>query len=166
MDSAVAAVVAVLGTLFGSALTYIFQRRTADHVSSLAAAERRRQEGLEAHVAFTGAAVRYRTAALDRWHRYREDPQGEEHRLAHADFHRLRTALIDAQLRMDLLTGDAALRKLANLIVDATGQIHDAATDDDRAARTEAARVALDEFVERAATRLREHGEAQSGPSR
>ncbi|TCC44822.1 hypothetical protein E0H73_45205 [Kribbella pittospori] len=148
----------MLGTLLGSALTYIFQRRTVGHVSALAAAERHRQEGLEAYVAFTGAAVRYRTAALDRWHRYREDPDGEEHRLAHADFHRLRTALIDAQLRMDLVTGDVELRKLADVVVDATGQIHDAATDDDRAARTEAASAALDEFVTRAATRLREQG--------
>lgn len=69
METALAATIAVVGTLMGSALTYLFQRRATEHVSALAVRERARQERLNAYAFFGGAAVRFRVAGLDVWHR-------------------------------------------------------------------------------------------------
>jgi hypothetical protein len=154
MEAGFAAIVAVSGTLLGSALTYLLQRRTAEHASSLAAGERGRQERLDAYAAFAGAAVRYRAAALDRWHRRDEDPSSDRYLAAKAAFYQSRADLIDVQLRMQLVTVDVRLHGRAAEVVALCDEIKEAMPAPDREVRAERARAALRQFVSEASQGL------------
>jgi hypothetical protein len=154
MEAVLAASVAVIGTLLGSIVTYVLQRRTAEHLEEIGRLASSRQELLNAFSAFAGDAVQYRLAELDWWHRHDEDPDGETCRLAKADAYRLRAQLIDAQLRVQLITADGGIRKLASEVVNDVSQIHKATTAEEREASAQVARDLLNEFVNTASALL------------
>ncbi|MER5182012.1 hypothetical protein ABT009_27260 [Streptomyces sp. NPDC002896] len=60
MQVVATSVIAVLGTLLSSALTYVFQRRNAERSEQFARNERLRQERIDAYCAFGGAPADYR----------------------------------------------------------------------------------------------------------
>ncbi|WP_212612706.1 hypothetical protein [Pseudonocardia hierapolitana] len=145
----------MLGTLLGSFLTYQFQWRSIERTQAFTRAERLRQERLDAYSAFAGVAIQYRLALMDRWHRRTEDPDGEEHRLARFESYRLRTSLIEALFRVQLVADDQRVRLAADQVVDELRVIHKAATREEMDARSEAARKAVDQFVETGAVERR-----------
>ena len=162
VEALLTAVIAVLGTLLGSIVTYVFQRRSTERAAAFAYVERQRQERLDSYSGFAGALVRYRQAEVDRWHRWSEDPDGEPHQLAKAETHRRRAEAFDALFRVQLLTDDSEVRQAATDAVDVISEVHRAADLADREVRGKAARDAIDRFVAVAATRLRPAGPVEA----
>ncbi|MDR7311405.1 hypothetical protein J2S40_002463 [Nocardioides luteus] len=94
--------IAILGTLIGSAGTYLIQRSTVRQQSSLAQAETLRRNRLEAFAAYGGALHSYRKARMDRWHvlngSRRADPEPSRD-----EVYALRTVVFDHRIRLRLL---------------------------------------------------------------
>ncbi|MFE0930627.1 hypothetical protein ACFW4O_30810 [Streptomyces mutabilis] len=65
MEAVAASVIAVLGTLLGSGLTYLFQRQTMNRSEQFTRNERLRQERIAAYSAFAGALANYRRGQMD-----------------------------------------------------------------------------------------------------
>ena len=67
MDAVMTSLIAVAGTLLGSLLTYLFQRRTALRTEAAARSERLRQEQLAACAGFAGAITELKRAVMASW---------------------------------------------------------------------------------------------------
>jgi hypothetical protein len=154
METAVVAIIAVIGTLLGSSLTYLFQRQVNEHQSALDIAERARQERLDACAAFGGAGVRFRVAALDLWHRNHEPSSEEARSFAKADYYRLRTEAVDAETRVHLVSPSASLNLLMSDVIETASRIPDATDASDRRDRNTAAKEALSRFIGAASDEL------------
>lgn len=157
METAFAAVIAVTGTLLGAILTYMFQRRANQQLAALGTRERARQERLDAYAAFGGSAVRFRVAGLDLWHRQDEGATDEAVRLAKANYYRLRAELVDAELRVQLVSPVASLHTLMSDVIATAHVVPEATSTEDRRVRSTAAKAALTRFVAAASAELRQH---------
>ena len=73
MEVIATSLIAVLGTLLGSAATFLIQRSTIAQQERLNHAERLRQDRVDAFTIFGGALVNYRKTRMDRWHSARGD---------------------------------------------------------------------------------------------
>ncbi|TDW22669.1 hypothetical protein EV650_1507 [Kribbella kalugense] len=156
METAFAAIIAVAGTLLGATLTYIFQRRANQQLAAIGSRERARQERLDAYAAFGGSAVRFRVSGLNLWHRHDEGASDEAVRLATADYYRLRAELVDAELRVQLVSPVAGLHALMSDVIAMAHVVPEATSVDDRRARSTAAKAALSRFVAAASAELRQ----------
>jgi len=145
-----AALIAVLGTLFGSVVTLYFQRKATDRAAVFASAERLRQDRLHAYNTFATAAIRCRQSEMDRWNRWREDSAGEPHRAARMESYRARDALREALLQVKLVTRDAELHNLGAVVIEHMVKVHDAQDMDAFVLRKAESSTALDGFIERA----------------
>lgn len=67
MDAVMTSLIAVAGTLLGSLLTYLFQRRTALRTEAAARSERLRQDQLAACAGFAGAITELKRAVMASW---------------------------------------------------------------------------------------------------
>ncbi|MFF4838378.1 hypothetical protein [Streptomyces sp. NPDC001315] len=70
--------VAVLGTIVGSVVTYIFQRKTAERSERFARDEWLLQQRMDTYSAFSEVLMDFRGAQYNRWYRLRDDPNGED----------------------------------------------------------------------------------------
>ncbi|WP_030935430.1 hypothetical protein [Streptomyces sp. NRRL S-646] len=104
MEVVATSVIAVFGTLLGSALTYVFQRRTADRAQQFTRNERLRQERIEAYCAFAGALANYRRGQMDLWFARRDRLPESELRDLRREEQALRAAALEAMFRVELLT--------------------------------------------------------------
>jgi hypothetical protein len=75
MQQVLTSVVAVVGTLLGSYLTYLFQRRMAERTGLQSRRERRRQEFAEAVAVYASTATALRRAEFDRGKKPSATPQ-------------------------------------------------------------------------------------------
>lgn len=67
MQGLLASVIAVVGTLLGSAVTYVFQRVNAGRVETFARDERLRQERIAAYSGFAEAITELRQGVISLW---------------------------------------------------------------------------------------------------
>ncbi|MFG2820283.1 hypothetical protein ACGFX4_12730 [Kitasatospora sp. NPDC048365] len=156
METVLASLVAVLGTLVGSFSTYLFQRRTARHGEEAARAELRRQERLTACSEFAAAATELKRGLITAWFRRRDGARDEDaHRAAQADSDRLGAAAETARFRLLLAADDPELHRLADQALAVTGRIHRAADRAEVIAVERDFEAALGTFVTAAAARLR-----------
>ncbi|MER7043352.1 hypothetical protein [Streptomyces jumonjinensis] len=149
------AVIAVIGTLLGSVVTHVFQRRTTERTAALTRAEQLRQERISAYSAFAGALVDYRRGQNDRWHRARETPGTAAAEDARIESYRLRSSAHQALIRVQLVCDDSQALELASAAFEVTNCMHEAPDDDDRSRRSEQARETLSEFIGAAAPSVR-----------
>ncbi|BAU82440.1 hypothetical protein SLA_1501 [Streptomyces laurentii] len=150
-----AALIAVLGTLLGAAVTHWFQGRAADRGAALARSEQLRQERIAAYSAFAGAVVDYRQHQNDRWFRAHLEPGPAEAERSRYASYQQRTAARQALFRVQLICDDPRTRALADDAFASTHCLHEATDDDDRTRRSEVAKAALARFVEAAAPSVR-----------
>ncbi|MEU5399343.1 hypothetical protein ABZ348_08600 [Streptomyces sp. NPDC005963] len=149
------AVIAVIGTLLGSMVTHVFQRRTTELTAELTRAEQLRQERISAYSAFAGALVDYRRGQNDRWHRAQETPGSSTAEEARIDSYRLRSSAHQAWIRVQLVCDDPKALELAAAAFEVTNCMHEAPDEDDRSQRSEQARETLSEFIGAAAPSVR-----------
>ncbi|HZM77812.1 MAG TPA: hypothetical protein VFC19_19005 [Candidatus Limnocylindrales bacterium] len=74
MDAVFASLIAVVGTLLGSAITFLFQQRTAERNESFARSQRLRSERLAIYSAFAAVLTEHRNALVKVWHLQQRDP--------------------------------------------------------------------------------------------
>ena len=153
-----ASAIAVLGTLLGSGLTYVFQRLTLKRTVAETRSEKRREEFANAVVAYASAATALRRAEFDRAKKRLEravDPDREE---ARQETYRLRAEAQSAYYLVRLLANpdtDADLVREAENVIERLGLITSGPKSLEQVrARSKDATEALDKVVDRANRRL------------
>lgn len=129
MESVLAGVVAVVGTLIGSLSTYLFQRRTVERAEAVARQERLRQERLDAYTGYASAVTELKRGVITLWFRRRASPRDEDaYMAAQVESDRLGAAAETAAFRLHLVADDPELRPLMDAVSDklaAVGQAVD-----------------------------------------
>jgi hypothetical protein len=149
------AIIAVAGTLLGSALTHFFQRHQNDVESATAAAEARRQERITAYSEFAAAVAQLRGACQNRYTmRVRHGSDSEQHLAARTHTFHVQPAARAAMYRVLLLADDPRLLSLAADIMETTISIREAETDADMERRSDLSRMQTEEFIAAAAAQL------------
>ncbi|MFJ2742332.1 hypothetical protein ACIO3O_22025 [Streptomyces sp. NPDC087440] len=146
---------AVAGTLLGSFLTFLFQRRAADRAEAFAWRRLIREERLAAVSSFAEAVVAYRRAQYDPFHRRTEGRNGPTLADAQTEAYHRRMVAQQALFRVRLVTDDQSLVQLAEEALEATRLMWDAADRPSLEARADQAKQALNEFVLRAGKHIR-----------
>lgn len=103
MSSIWTAVVAVAGTLFGSSLTYLFQRSTLRRTAAESRSEKRREEFTNAVAAYASVAATLRRAEFDRAMKRLEGVKGDEREAVRQETYRLRAEAQSAYYLVRLL---------------------------------------------------------------
>ncbi len=146
VEAVAASVIAVLGTLLGAGITHAFQRKAIERTEEFTRGEKLRQERIDAYCAYAGALVNYRRILVDRWfsrHENRPD-DGEEARFRSYE---MRSEAQEALFRVQLLTSDAELVRLAWETLDQVADVHRADDRDGLAERRRVSRDAINAFV-------------------
>lgn len=163
MEVVATSVIAVLGTLLGSALTHLFQRRTVLRTEHFTRTERLRQERIDAYCSFGGALANYRRGRMDYWfarHDGRVSEESEIHELRR-EAQRLRAAAMEAMFRAELLTPSEELDALGRQALEAVDLIPAATSRAELAQAREISRTLIYGFI--AASRRHIPGLPQDG---
>lgn len=148
----IAPVLAIVGVVVGSVLTFVLQRQERRDAQAADQQERLRQDRILAYSEFAGRAMEYRKAQLAHWYRNKQEPRivtadGE----AAADAARVaRAALWHALFRVQLLENDAARSQSAREIVELASEIDNAPTKDEAKQRADAVRERVRAFIDHA----------------
>jgi hypothetical protein len=164
MAAVLASIIAVLGTLAGATVGYVFQTRISDRNEATARDERLRQEWLVACSAFAGAVMDLRRAQYDRWYRRHEDPQQRDPDDVRTESYRLRSIAWSAFYRFRLTSPDNELTKLGWSAVEEAAHVANATDEADLRERGERARVLLEDFVTLASRQFDGRGVGQDEP--
>ncbi|MFD3378201.1 MULTISPECIES: hypothetical protein [unclassified Streptomyces] len=155
MQAVYASLVAVFGTLLGAVTTYAFQHRAAESATRSSRADRLREERLATYSAFAEAVTDYRSSQYRRWELMQLDPGSPESTAATLESHRLRCVTRQIRWRIQLLTDDQELVRLADTAVIEARDMGSADDVTDRKRRHDLTGVAVEHFVLHAATHVR-----------
>ncbi|TPQ21226.1 hypothetical protein [Streptomyces sporangiiformans] len=144
MTQVLTSLVAVIGTLLGATLGYIFQRLNAA-----------RSDRQQAALAFSNAITDVIRSQQEWYHRKDEEREGAEHRAARFEGHRLRGVARQAMNGLTFHLPDPELLQQADGLLRMASDIHEATDTQDLATRTEAARQALSFFIQASAAKTR-----------
>jgi hypothetical protein len=157
MESVYVSIIAVAGTLLGSAITLVLQHRQIDRSARTATIERLRQERiivysqfLEAMTAFGGRLILRWTARLD------HGPTSAEHRDARLACHEARAVARAAHYRLTLVADETDVVDSADTLMSKTLDILRAADRESFQQATAAVRDATRTFVNAARHQIRD----------
>ncbi|MGW5863611.1 hypothetical protein ACWFRJ_15725 [Streptomyces sp. NPDC055239] len=136
MTPVLTSLVAVIGTLLGATLGYVFQRRSA------ARAERQ-----AAVLAYANAIIDVIRSQEDWWYRRSEEQEGAEHRAARIEGHRLLGVARQAINGLTLHIPVAALLNQADATFVVASDVNCAIGEDDLEERSELARRSVRAFI-------------------
>ncbi|MEW2033377.1 hypothetical protein AB0901_23095 [Streptomyces roseifaciens] len=144
-----------MGTLLGSVVTHTFQRMASRRSELFTRSEALRQERIATYSAFAAAVEGYRHGQADRWYRRGEGADGEAFIAARDEAHRLRTVARQSLYRVRLLTDDEQVNLAAERAYEATRDVSNARSQEDRDVKDARARRAIEAFVSHASARVR-----------
>ncbi|MFJ8887848.1 hypothetical protein ACIRJR_31205 [Streptomyces sp. NPDC102402] len=147
--------VAVAGTLLGSFLTYLLQRRTADRAEAVTWRRLTREERLTAYSGFAEAVVAYRRAQYDPFRRRMEDRDSLALVDAQTESYARRMIAQQALFRVQLVTDDSRLVQSAEEALEATRMMVEAADRSSLESSAERAKTALNAFILAAGKHIR-----------
>ncbi|MEU7584533.1 hypothetical protein AB0B50_43935 [Streptomyces sp. NPDC041068] len=130
----------MLGTLLGAGVTHAFQRKSIERTEEFTRGEKLRQERIDAYCAYAGALVNYRRVLVDRWFS-RAENRTEESEESRFRSYELRSEAQEALFRVQLLTNDEELVRLAAETLDQVADVH---RTDDRGVLGERRRISRD----------------------
>nr|WP_237527616.1 hypothetical protein [Streptomyces sp. SID337] len=130
----------------GAGLTHSFQRRAIERTERFTRGEKLRQERIDAYCAYAGALVNYRRILVDRWFSRAENRQEETEELRFRSYE-MRSDAQEALFRVQLLTHDEELVRLAWETLDHVADVHRADDRDALAERRRVSREAINSFV-------------------
>jgi hypothetical protein len=154
VEAVLTGLIGVAATLLGSLTTYLFQARTAERTQAFERGERRRQEQADAFAAFAAAVTELKRALITLW-LHREDPDGKESRQAHVECDRLGAATETARFRVQLISGDPELMKLADAAFKAAGALSGASGRTELRTAEDQFEAAVKAFIGASSVRLR-----------
>ncbi|MFC8142965.1 hypothetical protein ACFUKV_14640 [Streptomyces paradoxus] len=153
MQAVLVALIAVLGTLGGSVVTGILQRRHTDRAADLARRERQRQEQRTAIIDLAEALVELRRRQIWRWSTRRDYGTGNDtYREAKDACFEARTASRACLLRLRLTGVPDLVVNLAMAAFETSIIIEEASNEAELTQRAEVSREAMDSFVAAAAS--------------
>jgi hypothetical protein len=155
VNGVLTSIIAVCGTLAGSALTYLFARLTARRAEKAAREERLRQERIAAYAAFAGAMTALRQKMISLWLVRDLDEDLAEIRAAYTEADQCGAAADHARFQVRLLTEDAELLRLADAAFGPIAAIGKAADRAELADHETRSQEVLTAFVEAAGRQLR-----------
>ena len=126
MENTLLAIIAVAGTLLGSVVAYLFQRKSSAQAEVFAHQQQLRAERMTAYSDYAGAISEGLRGELNRWHRAEGNPDSPEALDARLESYRLRSISLHAMYRVQLVAADQALREAARDIYERTTLIHKA----------------------------------------
>jgi hypothetical protein len=147
MEGALTAVIAVIGTLLGSVVTYQFQRRSSEHAERASFQQQLRSERMTIYSGFAGSITEFRRSEHDWWHRKDEDNNSRACFDARAEAYHLRGVALHALVRIQLVTACEVLLDGARHTYELTAEIHHAPTETDLSARGAESRDSLEKFI-------------------
>jgi hypothetical protein len=147
MDGAISALIAVLGTLLGSAVAYRFQRKSAERNESFAHRQQLRTERMAVYSDFAGAVTEFRRSQYDRWHRKNEDPDGAAAAEARQESYRLKGVAQHELFRVRLIASSPAVVEAARNAFEAASAIHNAASKPQLRGNGNEAKGSLEHFI-------------------
>ncbi|MEV0370010.1 hypothetical protein AB0I10_09320 [Streptomyces sp. NPDC050636] len=125
MEAVVASVVAVIGTLLGSGITHVFQRRASDRGERFARAERLRQERIDAYCAYAGALLDYRRVLIQRWLALNDDERRDEDSPElREEVHKTRYAAQEAMFRTQMVSDDPEVLDRSERVMSEVTELH------------------------------------------
>ncbi|MFJ2769446.1 hypothetical protein [Streptomyces sp. NPDC087300] len=154
MNPVFTSLVAVVGTLAGATLTFLFQRHLVRQSERFARGQQLWQEKAAAYTMLIASLTDFRRSQNDRWHLEQDDPDGVDVVRAREESYQRRADATAAVCRVRLVCGDAALGQVAQDALDAATDVHLAMSEQDRAERGRAARLALEGFLAMAASQI------------
>ncbi|MCN9241215.1 hypothetical protein NGF19_10505 [Streptomyces sp. RY43-2] len=139
----------MLGTLLGSALTHLSQRRTVLRAERFTRSERLRQERIDAYCAYGGALANYRRGQMDYWFAMHDGRvlEGESIHQLRRETKRLRATAMEAMFRAELLTHSAEMGELGRQALKAVDRIPGAQSRNELSQVREASRSLIYEFI-------------------
>ena len=142
MQSVLVAVIAVLGTLGGAAVTGFIQHRSAIQREDAARTEHLREERLEACLTFAQSVADVRSAMSMRW-AARDDygRDSDEYQAAKSEAYRVRVTARSALFRVQLLIDDEELVHTAQEALTTAIAIFDAEDEKELGERTQRSRL-------------------------
>lgn len=147
MDAFLTSVVAVVGTLLGSVVSYFFRVRATDRSAEHARAEKLRQERIDAYCSYAGALLEYRRVLVLRWFVRNEDRPEENTPELMERVYTTRYAAQEAMFRVQMVTGSSEVAELAEHALDSVTDLHNVATREELDRCRDASRQAIREFV-------------------
>ncbi|MGC0210987.1 hypothetical protein [Streptomyces levis] len=152
MQAVLVALIAVLGTLGGSVVTGLLQRRHADRAAELARRDRQQQEQRAAICGLAEALVELRRRQIWRWSTRRDyGTENDTYREAKDACFEARTTSRACLLRLRLAGVPEQVVHLAGDAFEASIVIEEAASHAELTARAEVSMAAMDAFVAAAA---------------
>jgi hypothetical protein len=152
VNGVLASVIAVCGTLGGSALTYVFARLTAQRAERTAREERLRQERIAACTGFAAAMTVLRQKVIALWFVRQEKA---DTRKAHTEADEAGAAADHARFELRLLTEDAELLRLADAAFEPIAALGEAADSAELKVHEARSQEILTAFIEAAGRQLR-----------
>ncbi|MET9382928.1 hypothetical protein ABZY09_18115 [Streptomyces sp. NPDC002928] len=152
MDGVISALVAIAGTLLGSAVTYAFQRNASARDQLFSAQQQLRSDRMTVYGDFAGALTEFRRGQQDRWYRWNEDPDGPAFTEARLEAHRLRGVALHALFRVQLIVSTQTLIDAAQDAYARTSALHLATDKTEVQALAAQAREVLEQFIKLASS--------------
>ncbi|MFI9489352.1 hypothetical protein ACIG47_23390 [Promicromonospora sp. NPDC052451] len=150
MEIIVTSVVAVVGTLLGSAATHYFQRRNRADAERFERGERLRQERVAAYTAFGGMLVNLRRAHMDRWFAIHDERTGADPEALRYETYRLYTDAQEALFRIQLVTRSPELIDLGRQAIQDVDRMKPDLSREEFGAARDSSREAVFRFMEAA----------------
>lgn len=147
-------VVAVIGTLAGSALTFLFTQLSARRAERVARAERLRQERIAAYTAFAGALADLRRAVISLWFARQREPDGPDTRTAQTEADQRGAEADRARFAVRLLTDDQDVHRLADAAFDPIDAIGTAGDRAELRVHEDRSQAVLTEFIQAGGAQL------------
>jgi len=146
------ALIAIAGTLLGSAVTHAFQRNTATHDRVFAAQQQLRSDRMAVYSDFAGALTELRRGEQDRWHRKNEDAGSTAYIEARTEAYRLRGIALHALFRVQLIASAQELIDAAQDAFTVTTTVHKASDRAELSTLGTRSREVVERFIELASS--------------
>ncbi|MER5310383.1 hypothetical protein ABT034_21645 [Streptomyces sp. NPDC002773] len=124
MEAIIASAIAVLGTLLGSGITLVIQRRTTERGQQFTRDEQLRQERLDAYTIYAAALINYRRCLVHLWFCAHEQPPPEAAEVVQIRAYDLRSKAQEALFRMQMLTDDEELSREGERLLAEITSVH------------------------------------------
>ena len=147
MQGAVTAVIAVAGTLLGSAITYLFQRMNAQRAEIFSFQQQLRSERMIVYSDFAKVVKEYQRAQDSRWFHNLEDSESKGAYDAFTKALDLGSSAQHALFRVELVAESPELIAKAWHSYRLVNKLREASSEDDLGSREDMAEEALRDFI-------------------
>ena len=147
MVAAISATIAVVGTLLGSVMTYLFQTRSAGRAEAFAFRQQLRSERMTVYSNFARALTEYRRGQYDWWNRRNEDPESQDTFDARREAYKLLGVAQHALSQVQLIADSRSLVDVARHSYELTQELRKASTEAELIAQGDAASLTLEQFI-------------------